>query len=790
MLCHDRAYQGEEQGLSTPVSVEGWHVVCLLSCVMAGYPKEGSWPTHAFCTCCLVSWQGTPRRGAGLPTHFVPVVLCHSWVPQGEELGLPTPVSVEEWRGRGVVPAMLCTCCLVSWQGTPRRGAGLPTLVSLEGWRGGGGRCTCHVVYLLSCVMAGYPKEKSWAYPHLCQWRNGEGGGLYLPCCVPVVLCHGRVPQGEELGLPTPVSVEEWRGRGVVPAMLCTCCLVSWQGTPRRRAGPTHTCVSGGMEREGGCTCHVVYLLSCVMAGYPKEKSWAYPHLCQWRNGEGGGGCTCHVVYLLSCVMAGYPKEEKNWAYPHLCQQMDGVFSGRQGAGHKLKVTDSLTSTLHSTFTTKSFTASTIKTCDTMSRGRAGSQEVEFSGMNISVGSGSNMNSHGGANFDVSGSCPACQGRANVDATGITDVSSANVNNHGAHLCRLHCRQTNSVGAALDGGGAGADNAASEGGMSTTSASRFSGFSNSGERNGGRCRECMESSSRSAIATGTCPVCGRELPALSANHSANDDDEGEWLEINDERKAWQLEGEKPRRRGRMPQPPDFAAGVLPPQREDNTFPQPGSIATQGFPPCAVSQTGSSKDADTDVSFEKRDTQKPFDRREAPKWDGEKGDARHHRDGCNGCGEGSRDGHATGFAAGTRLGGLGPELQPSGCGDLSTSDDPHRCCQTCDSKERSPVAEDSWEQQTVPTAVTSAADSGGWKVLPHPGRWRSGSESGSGSTSERRRRTLQRRRFSAKPPTPHQPPLPPLPLSQPPPSPQPPPPPPILGPGVRGSFPAR
>ena len=76
MLCHDRAYQGEEQGLSTPVSVEGWHVVYLLSCVMAGYPKEGSWayphvlyllscvmagypkegswPTHAFCTCCLV----------------------------------------------------------------------------------------------------------------------------------------------------------------------------------------------------------------------------------------------------------------------------------------------------------------------------------------------------------------------------------------------------------------------------------------------------------------------------------------------------------------------------------------------------------------------------------------------------------------------------------------------------------------------------------------------------------------------------------------------------------------
>ena len=469
--------------------------------------------------------------------------------------------------------------------------------------------------------------------------------------CVPAMLCHDRAYQGEEQGLSTPVSVEGW---------------------------------------------HVVYLLSCVMAGYPKEGSWAYPH----------------VLYLLSCVMAGYPKEEKNWAYPHLCQQMDGVFSGRQGAGHKLKVTDSLTSTLHSTFTTKSFTASTIKTCDTMSRGRAGSQEVEFSGMNISVGSGSNMNSHGGANFDVSGSCPACQGGANVDATGITDVSSANVNNHGAHLCRLHCRQTNSVGAALDGGGAGADNAASEGGTSATSASRFSGFSNSGERNGGRCRECMESSSRSAIATGTCPVCGRELPALSANHSTNDDDEGEWLEINDERKAWQLEGEKPRRRGRMSQPPDFAAGVLLPQREDNTFPQPGSVATQGFPPCAVSQTGSSKDADTDVSFEKRDTQKPFDKREAPKWDGEKGDARHHRDGCNGCGEGSRDGHAAGFAAGTRLGGLGPELQPSGCGDLSTSDDPHRCCQTCDSKERSAVAEDSWEQQTVPTAVTSAADSGG------------------------------------------------------------------------------
>ena len=499
------------------------------------------------------------------------------------------------------------------------------------------------ILSLLSCVIAGYPnEEKSWAYPHLCQWRDGGGGALYLLCCVPVVLCHGRVPQGEELGLPTPVSVEGWRGRG---------------------------------------------------------------------------GCSCHVVYLLSCVMAGYPKEEKNWAYPHLCQQMDGVFSGRQGAGHKLKVTDSLTSTLHSTFTTKSFTASTIKTCDTLSRGRAGSQEVEFSGMNFSVGSGSNVNSHGGAIVDVSGSCPMCQGGANVDATGITDVSSANMNNHGAHLCRLHCRQTNSVGAALDGGGAGADNAASEGGMSVTGASRFSGFSSSGERNGGskppRCRECVESSSRSAIATGTCPVCGRELSALSANHSANDDDdEAEWLEINDERKAWQLEGEKRRGRGRMSQPPDFAADMLPPQREDNTFPQPGSVATQGFPPSAVSQTGSSKDADTDASFEKCDAQKLFDKWEALKWDGEKGDTRHHRDGCNGCGEGSRDGHAAGFAVGTRLGGLGPELQPSGCGDLSASNDPHRCCQTCDSKERSAVAEDSQEQQTVPTAVTSAADSGG------------------------------------------------------------------------------
>ena len=478
--------------------------------------------------------------------------------------------------------------------------------------------------------------------------------------------------------------------------------------------------VMAGYPKEGNWAYpHILYLLSCVMAGYPKEEtSWAYPHLCQWRDGEGGGGggCTCHVVYLLSCVVTGYPKEEKSWAYPHLCQQMDGVFSGRQGTGHKLKVTDSLTSTLHSTFTTKSFTASTIKTCDTLSRGRAGSQEVEFSGMNISVGSGSNVNSHGGANVDVSGSCPVCQGGANVDATGSTDVSGTNVNNHGAHLCRLHCRQTNSVGAALDGGGSGADNAASEGGMSVTSVSRFSGFSNSGEGNGGskppRCRACMESSSRNAVATGTCPVCGRELLALSANPSANDDDEAEWLEIDDERKAWQLEGERRRGRGRTSQPPDFAAGVLPPQREDNTLLQPGTIATQGFPPFAVSQTGSSKDADTDVSFEKRDAQKPFDKREAPKWDGEKGDTRHHRDGCSGCREGSRDGHAAGFAAGTRLGGPGPELQPSGCGDLSASDDPHRCCQSCDSKERSVVAQDSREQQTVPTAVTSAADSGG------------------------------------------------------------------------------
>ena len=83
-------------------------------------------------------------------------------------------------------------------------------------------------VYLYSVTWEGTPKEKSWAYHHLCQQKDD----VKLCCCVlllqgtqmrrakPICMCvrrwvdvylckcDGRIPQGEELGLPQPVSTD------------------------------------------------------------------------------------------------------------------------------------------------------------------------------------------------------------------------------------------------------------------------------------------------------------------------------------------------------------------------------------------------------------------------------------------------------------------------------------------------------------------------------------------------------------------------------------------------------
>ena len=53
------------------------------------------------------------------------------------------------------------------------------------------------------------------------------------------------------------------------------------------------------------------------MAGYHKEKSWAYPNLCQQIDDM---LCTCVVCH------ARVLKEEESWTYPHLCQQIDDLY--------------------------------------------------------------------------------------------------------------------------------------------------------------------------------------------------------------------------------------------------------------------------------------------------------------------------------------------------------------------------------------------------------------------------------------------------------------------------------
>ena len=338
MLCHDRVYQRGELGLPTPVSVEGWHVVYLPSGVMTGYPKEGAGPTHT----CI----------SGGMACCVPAIWCHDRIPQGGSWAYPSILYLlscviagypkEEkswayphlcqWRGGGVVPAMLCTCCLVSWQGTPRRRRTGPTHTCVSGGMGGGGGCTCHVVYLLSCVMAGYPKEeKNWAYPHLCQWRDGGGVVPAMLCTCCLVSWQGTLRRRRTGPTHTCVSGGMEREWGVIPAMLCTCCLVSWQGTPRRRrAGPTHTCVSGGMEKGGGvvpamlCTCCLV-----SWQGTPRRRRAGPTHTCVSGGMERGGGGVVPAMLCTCCLVSWQGTPRRRRAGPtHTC-----VSGGMEGGG-------------------------------------------------------------------------------------------------------------------------------------------------------------------------------------------------------------------------------------------------------------------------------------------------------------------------------------------------------------------------------------------------------------------------------------------------------------------------
>ncbi|KAK7091322.1 hypothetical protein V1264_009017 [Littorina saxatilis] len=272
-------------------------------------------------------------------------------------------------------------------------------------------------------------------------------------------------------------------------------------------------------------------------------------------------------------VVEGYPKEDKSWAYTYLCQQTDEVFSQKQAQGYKnlLKVTDSTTSTLHSTFTGKSFTASTIKTYDTLSRGRAFSQECDY--MNVSV-----VNS--GVNGHAGGACGAAQ-------------SGVNVNNSGAHLCGMRAEARDVNGSRASGNTINVNRPVSS--EDTTQQDIRNTVSHSTDVNDHEQNQCGECASDEGhghlIHAETC--CHR-----NNEEEGNDTDGGEWLEIIDERKPWQLEGEE--RKDRATKPQDLKSLEEP--EEDCASPEhePSSSATSKAGTSDTTQGASEK------LFEKRD----------------------------------------------------------------------------------------------------------------------------------------------------------------------------------------
>ncbi|KAK7484389.1 hypothetical protein BaRGS_00024394 [Batillaria attramentaria] len=263
-------------------------------------------------------------------------------------------------------------------------------------------------------------------------------------------------------------------------------------------------------------------------------------------------------------IVEGYPKEEKGWSYHHLCQETEAAFHERRPLSRKnlLKITESTTSTLHSTFTGKSFTASTVKTYDTMSRGRAGSHvgaesvsmRKSFDGNSRGVNSGNvytrgfnsgSMYTHGGNSSHVNGH--EVYFTSHHDPT----MNAADIREHGVHGGSVYAHGFHGTGGSY--------------GHSVTN----SGFAKHRKctrcqqeytiSNGDTCKEGCVLSRTQQFHCGACASASKDSEVLGRRRSSTNPDhiktaegrreddaklhqpqaeEDHWLEINDETQEW------------------------------------------------------------------------------------------------------------------------------------------------------------------------------------------------------------------------------------------------------------
>ena len=200
------------------------------------------------------------------------------------------------------------------------------------------------------------------------------------------------------------------------------------------------------------------------------------------------------------------------------------VFSQKQTPAHPhfLKLTDSTTSTLRSTFTGKSFTASTIPASDAVSRGRAGSQDTEFDGLKVGVCS-TNVTYHNGMSYSVEGA----------------GVNSEKVN---SRVSETNSQQVLDIGVKSAQGEIGVN------GTHDSSSKRgflmeLHGMNGAVSLGGGAQHQgCLDTTQHQCLAQAEGVSEERNSHACPQVDEAQEN--GEWLEILDERKAWQLVGEE------------------------------------------------------------------------------------------------------------------------------------------------------------------------------------------------------------------------------------------------------
>ncbi|KAL8576007.1 hypothetical protein ACOMHN_052025 [Nucella lapillus] len=182
-------------------------------------------------------------------------------------------------------------------------------------------------------------------------------------------------------------------------------------------------------------------------------------------------------------VVEGYPKEEKSWAYPNLCQQMDSALRQRPSTHrhpHPLKATNSTTSTLHSTFTAKSFTTSTL---DTLSGGRAGSHDAFLDGKKASGNSNAGACYLNKAGVDNGG---GNNGGGNDGGGNNGGVDDAGGNNAGGNNGGGNNGGGNNAGGNNGGGNnGGGNNAGGNDGGGNNGGGNDGGGNNGGGNNGG-----------------------------------------------------------------------------------------------------------------------------------------------------------------------------------------------------------------------------------------------------------------------------------------------------------------